>query len=152
MMRPFRHSLLLLFLAVACARPSSEEFFVKAADRDAEGRYRFRMDFADSTCVYDMDLLVCMECDDVRFSGFRQMPLRVRWTAPSGQNYEDTLWISRKELSDSSFYKKNFWLAYRRDMRPVESGWWSLALSLSEDVVKTYDILGTGVRLTRKKD
>lgn len=151
-MRPFRYILCILVVAVSCGRPASEEFFVRTSGRDAEGRYRFRADFSDSTLVYDVDLMVCMECDDARFIRFRQMPLRVRWTAPSGQAYEDTLWIGRRNMSDSTYYTKNFWLPYRQDMRPVEAGEWSLALTLPEDITKQYDIIGTGMRLTRKKD
>ena len=153
MMRPLLFSIGLLLLAAAsCRRPASEEFFVRASERDGAGRYCFRMDFADSTVSYDVDLLVCMESDDAHFAGFRQMPLRVRWTAPSGQAYEDSLWVSRRHLSDSTYYDKNFWVEYRRDMRPVETGEWNLALTLPESVAKTYDVIGTGVRLTRRKD
>lgn len=151
MMRPIRYMACALLLAVACGRPASEEFFVRTSDRDEAGRYCFRMDFADSTAVFDMDLLVCLRSDDMRFARFRQMPLQVRWTAPSGQLYGDSLWVNRKNLSDSTYYDKNFWIPYRRSMRPVEAGEWSLALILPENLIKTYEILGTGVRLTRKK-
>ena len=149
-MQALRYMVCALLLAVACGRPASEEFFVRTADRDESGRYCFRMDFADSTAAFDLDLLVCMESDDALFARFRQMPVRVRWTAPSGRLYEDSLWVDRRHLSDSTFDNKNFWVPYRRDMRPVESGEWSMAVILSEDIAKTYDIIGTGVRLNRK--
>lgn len=152
-MKPFRHSLvLLLLLTVSCVRPSSEEFFVRTADRDEAGRYCFQVDFSDSTLVYGLDLLVCMSCDDLRFSRFRQMPLRVRWTAPSGRQFEEAVWVSRDDLSGETYYNKNFWVPYRRDMRPTETGEWSLALVLPEDAVEKYEFLGTGVRLIREKD
>lgn len=151
-MRPFRYILCALLVAVSCGRPASEEFFVKTSGRDEEGRYRFRMDFTDSTLVYDVDLMVSMECDDAHFIRFRQMPMRVRWTSPSGRPYEDSLWISRRNLSDSTFYVKNFWLPYRRDICPVEAGEWDLAVTLSEEITKQFDIIGTGVRLARKKE
>ena len=150
-MKGFRYMACVLLAAVSCGRPASEEFFVRTSDRDETGRYCFRMDFADSTALFDLDLLICMASDNTQFAGFRPLPIRVRWTAPSGQPYEDLVWIDRQHLADSTFYRKNFWIPYRRDMRPVETGEWSLALILSENLVKTWDIAGTGVRLTRKK-
>ena len=100
--------LMVLVAVSACRRPAMEETFVRVADRDALGRYGFQVDLADSTLTYDLDLLVGMACDDVVFSSFRQLPLRLQWTAPSGQPYEETVWMRRKELSDSTFYEKHF--------------------------------------------
>lgn len=141
--------LLMLALAAACRRPAMEETFVRVSDRDALGRYCFRIDMADTLLTYDLDLLVAMASADPAYVRFRQMPLRVQWTAPSGQPYEETLWVGRGELSDSTYYDKYFWVAYRHGLRPVEAGEWELALSLPEDMTREFDITGTGIRLTR---
>lgn len=142
--------LLMVLLAVgACHRPAMEETFIRVSDRDNLGRYCFRVDLADSTLTYDVDLLVGMACDDPDFSAFRQLPLRLQWTAPSGQPYEETVWVRRKELSDSTFYDKHFWVEYRHDLRPVQAGEWALAISIPENFSKQFNITGTGLRLTR---
>ena len=141
--------LLALLVVCSCHRPVMEETFVRVADRDALGYYQFRVDMADSTLTYDVDLLVGMACTDTDFAAFRQLPLRLQWTAPSGQPYEETVWVRRKELSDSTFYEKHFWVEYRHDIRPAEAGEWNLALSIPENISKQFDITGTGLRLTR---
>ena len=71
--------LMVLVAVSACRRPAMEETFVRVADRDVLGRYGFQVDLADSTLTYDLDLLVGMACDDVVFSSFRQLPLRLHW-------------------------------------------------------------------------
>ena len=141
--------LMVLVAVSACRRPAMEETFVRVADRDALGRYGFQVDLADSTLTYDLDLLVGMACDDVVFSSFRQLPLRLQWTAPSGQPYEETVWMRRKELSDSTFYEKHFWVEYRHVLRPVQAGVWDLAISIPENLSDQFNVTGTGLRLTR---
>ena len=148
-MRRFGAAILMLLLLAACHRPVMEETFVKVSDRDVLGRYGFRIDLADTLLTYDLDLLVGMACPDPGYAAFRQMPLHLQWTAPSGQAFEETVWVRRKQLTDSTYYDKYFWVAYRHGLRPVEAGEWGLQLSIPENLTEGFNITGTGVRLTR---
>ena len=98
-MRRFGAAILMLLLLAACHRPVMEETFVKVSDRDVLGRYGFRIDLADTLLTYDLDLLVGMACPDPGYAAFRQMPLHLQWTAPSGQAFEETVWVGRKQLT-----------------------------------------------------
>lgn len=139
-----------LFIFCTCAEPYSQEDYVKTRNRDQAGRYEFTIDMSDSLKHYDVDLIVVMDCGKKRFSSFENASVNMLWSSPSGKLFNETVWLSRKDLSSQTPFSKLFEVRYRAGLVPTEYGDWKLYIALKEDVLETYKVPGIGIRLKKK--
>jgi len=143
--------ILSILLTAACNRPTSDEYFMKSEDRDIRGRYCYKLDMADSTVKYGVDLMVCMDCDDNQWGEFATMPLTIDWVSPDDETYRETVWISAADLKEESFYSKTIEASYRSSLVPVKYGDWKLRVGIPETQIDKYNVTGVGVRLIREQ-
>ena len=139
-----------LSASCTCTEPYSQEDYVKTRKRDKSGRYEFVLDMPDSLKRYDLDLIVVMDCGKKRFSSFENASVNMLWVSPSGQLFNETVWLSRKDLSSRTLFSRLFEVRYRAGLVPTEYGNWKLYIALKEDVLSTYSIPGIGIRLKKK--
>ncbi|MBO4263600.1 MAG: hypothetical protein J5871_02845 [Bacteroidales bacterium] len=112
--------LLLLLLGLsACHRPASYELFIKGA---AE-RYDFSLDLSDSSCTYDIAFFTRVDTPVFRRDSLPDsFPMTVRWSGPSGQAFEETVYYPVRESR----------VPYRSGVVPVEYGNWTLSVRLPQ--------------------
>jgi hypothetical protein len=103
---------LALFLAFACSRPSSEEYFVLKQDAP-DGVYSFRLDLSDTTVLYDLSLYIRQDRRDT--SGF---PLTALWYKGDSLRFSEELFFpAGRETAP-----------YRSGVAMAEPGEWTLSL------------------------
>ena len=109
--RRFSILLFLLLLAVACREPRSVEQFIAG-----DGPFVFRVDFSDSTAVYDMDLYTRVDAHVFP----PEQALLMRWQSPSDSVYRETVYLP---------LSREVYVPYRQGVAPYEWGEWTLTVS-----------------------
>lgn len=149
-------SLRLVFLSIAfvcifsCSRPNIQEYFVKTADRDEDGNFAFTFDL-EKTYVYDIDILIVMDCNRKCFNKFENTYINIMWVSPKGKHYEEKVWFSRDNLSQETRLSRLFMLPYRSNLRSFEYGEWSVYMTLDDKIIEDFKIPGVGIRLKTEK-
>jgi hypothetical protein len=127
-----RRNLFILAAAAAallsCREPSGREDFIAG-----KGPFIFSLDMTDTTRLYDFSFYTRLDGRPHVLAGIVDMPLDIQWVSPSGNIYEETVWLP---LTDSSatFYSRQIRRPYRTDVVPVESGVWGLSVSVPDSV------------------
>lgn len=137
----------LTMLFFSCDRPSSQEYYARANER---GVYAFSLDFSDSLCCYDLDILTVLACRDRKLETFEGFPLNVTWLSPSGIYYAEEFWLTAASLQERRHYSNRFYLPYREGLVPKEHGIWTLRFAVSPYFIREYSIPGLGLRMTRR--
>lgn len=122
----FRRIVLLLIVAVSvlcCARPASEEYFVKASEVSG-GVYSFSLDLSDSLSVYDIYFFSPSICQG--------MEVKVLWTGPDGDFFSETAYMAGSSECE----------LYRKDVSMNVPGTWKLDIRLSGE---PEDFRGLGI-------
>lgn len=112
---------LAVVIAGSCARPMGVEQFIAAGDA-TDGPYEFAVDLRDTSFVYDIAFY--SRVDGPLLSAPVQLPIEVRWTSPSGKEYEEEVCMRAVGRNGSRE-------DYRTDIEPYEYGIWTLSLSPS---------------------
>ena len=118
--------LLALLLLVACSRPDCIETFVKASDAPA-GVYSFEADFTDTLATWDLSLYTRIDGPARRLRDVHALPLKVEWTAPSGERFSEMVEIPLTRPAGSRFCLESQ-VPYRTGVVPVEAGVWTIDL------------------------
>lgn len=141
-------SVVILSVLCSCSCPKTSESFVKASDIDSLGRYVFTLDMEDSLSRYDIHFYTRLDVDDRTFGAMGDIPVRVFLVSPDGQEYTETVYISKRMFVESSFRTRDCDVPYRKDVVPVISGDWKLFLLVSPDAAP--GLRGMGVRMEHK--
>jgi len=134
----FRVAWALLWVLVpllsACREPDSVERFLR---RDAvpDGLYVYTLPLTDTTAAYDFWFYTRSERD--KLDNFR---LDVRWTAPSGESFTETVYMHGITPQGSREL-------YRSGMVPAQAGEWRLSVRPQE----ADEIFGLGL-ICKKHD
>ena len=143
------HILLPLLLLAACVRPSSDEIFVKCADRDERGRFCYVLDMDDSLCAYTLTLSALWDINDRQMDRLPEVKLGVRMVSPEGEAVESSLVLTGEDIVQRDFFSKYMEKDITEDFRPRDHGKWQLYLA-PEDGTRLPE--GFGIRLKRKWD
>ena len=140
--------MVLPLLVLSCARPESDEHFVKPGGRDAMGRYTFSLAMDDPQYLYDVDVYIVTSADKRHISPFSEDVL-MELQSPSGARYEETVTFSSETQVQKTFFTSTFLYHYRKDLVPVEFGEWTLSMKFPSDFEETNHANGIGIRLIR---
>lgn len=123
-----------LCLLCSCHVPPSEEMFIRV-DQAVDSVYTFPVRMVDGTVAYDISFYTVIDGQ-----GVTSLPIEVRWTSPSGQEYAETVSMSvGNPKGDRQLYRSN--------LEPYEYGEWSLSLKVQGEVP---GFRGIGVICERK--
>ena len=122
--------LLALLLCLGCSRPVRVEGFIRAQDAPG-GVYHFDVDLQDSLVVYDIKLFSRVESVFKHLPGMMNVPLSIVWTAPSGQQYSEDVWMTLLRPSESPFLLETEQY-YRRALVPSEYGKWTVDVRVTD--------------------
>ena len=137
---------LLLVLLAACREPLSTEQFVRGA-----GPYVFTVDMSDSTAAYDFDLFTRLEGSHAEILSLDQSALlRAEWRSPSDSVMVEKVYRPLRG-ERSTYYTKDIYEPYWADVRPVESGIWTLTIR-PEDRAQVLPLRGMGLVIKKHRD
>lgn len=135
-------------LMLSCSRPESDETFLRASQRDEQGRYCFTLKMDDPQYLYDVDIYISSSAEGRHSLPFSDEAL-VEWTAPSGAKFEESIVFSSETEAQKSFFSKFFLYHYRAELVPVEYGDWTVSLQFPSDFEEKNHANGIGIRLIR---
>lgn len=116
----------------------------------AGGEYVFPLEMDDTTCTYDVDLLVVEDTSLPRRGEVGGLPLGMRWRTPSGGEITEKVWMGREEdVVYESYFTRHLRASYRLGMKPSEHGGWTLAVSVPEDIASSHRLRGIGLSLRK---
>lgn len=124
----------LLGTLFSCKAPVYTDAFVRAADADENGCYRFALDLSDSLCTYDVYLYTKVDGGDLHTG----IPFNIRWKSPAGEVSGDVVYWNPKDTK----------ALYRSGVKPAERGEWDLSIAVLGNV----KVRGLGVILEKKYD
>lgn len=136
----------LLFLS--CKRPSSDESFVKANQRDDWGRYCFNLAMDDPAYIYDVDVYLSVTENERAFEPFSEQAL-VEWISPQGAPFEEIIQFSSETEYQEFDFTRTYLYHYGIGLTPVDSGSWQLRLTFPEGFEQKVNLNGVGIRLIR---
>lgn len=135
-------------LVVSCARPSSDECYLKASARDETGAYSFTLSMDDDQYDYDVDLFLSLSIGKRKPVSFSEA-VHALWISPAGARFEEDIELGYPDELQEDFFTKNLLYHYRESLEPVEYGDWTLQLSFPDDFENEYNANGVGIRLIR---
>ncbi len=137
---------LLLF---SCARPSSDELYVRVSQNEVQHLFSYELEMDDPQYAYDVDIYLSLDDDSRNPEPFSEEVIFL-WVSPSGSRYKETISLSSDTQSQKSFFTKTLLYHYRKDLVPVEHGIWRLYLTFPYGFEERSNANGVGVRLIRK--
>lgn len=141
--------ILVCMSVLCCGQPLSAEFFVKSSERDASGRYSFRLDMADSLAVYSIHFFTRADISTDEFRVIPDIAVDVLLESPSGKRYLERVYLSKEDFVSGNGFAKDYDRPYRTGFRPSEYGQWKMYLTLPED---NGGICGMGICLSKQLD
>jgi len=136
--------ILLALLAAACTEPLSTETYVSGP-----GPYVFTLDLSDSTAAYDFDLYTRLDGSPKEIEPIQGVLLRAEWRTPSDSLFVEKIYLPLKG-SRESYFSRQVYEPYRADVRPAESGEWTLTLR-QEDRSQVVPFRGMGLVVRKKR-
>lgn len=134
---------------VSCERPANEETFVKASDKDGQGRYGFVLNMDDSTCVYDLSIFTKVDCTQEQLDMMPDINMVMSFVSPSLVHYGEEFCVEKSEYSRHERFSVDYSLPYRVGLVPVEYGLWQLYVTVpQEDKIEGFR--GVGLRVSRR--
>ena len=138
-----------LFLLASCCEPTSSNVFLKSSERDAFGRYEYKLDMSDSLHAYDISFYTRLDASVRDFTTMGDIPLSVRMYNPAGICYEEKVFIPVDKPSFSTAFSRQYKALYRKDSTPSVYGEWTMQVEIPD-----FDIsgcmTGLGVEITKK--
>ena len=143
-------ALVLMMVAVSCARPSSYEPFVVREEAEYGDTYIFNLDLSDSTVSYGLGFYTRLERPAFGEFSSDSVSLDLRWISPSDSVIlSDTTFIRVSHPVDSSYYSRGYVTDYEPVLNLPEHGIWRLKARVLND---SEAIRGLGVIFIRKEN
>ena len=141
-------SAVFVMTVVSCSEPSVYGNFVKIADADSSGRYRFTLEMTDSLSRYDIYFYTRIDAVDRDAESVEEdIPVNVMLVSPSGVRYTEKVYIRRETNTTDSRYYGDYDVLWRKDSVPVTFGSWLLYLSTDSNIP---GFRGFGIRVMKK--
>lgn len=139
---------LIAWAAFSCARPPSQESFVRKEKAGIGNLYSFELDLSDSTAAYRISFYTRRVRKPFAPFSDEDIRLKVRWTSPSDSSYSEEAVITAGTAVDSAYFYRDYLASFKQDFRPFEPGVWRMRVHVAGG---GEDLLGLGIICSREE-